>query len=221
MLFAACVVALGSLASAAAAAAAPGFQFPDTVPLEKRQTEGPAYQCHANCGYAIQNSSKDGYCKDEAWLKLLDGCLDCALQYNIWQHYSNKVGAAAQKCGLDATPKPAAGGQSSAAPTSAAVTTTAAASSTAVVQPTSAAGQSSQQSSAVSAIPTPTAPGSTVKSATSGVVPTASAPVTSGGRTTTPASPSPSSVTVSQGSRILGSSILVAGAAVLFAATWC
>ncbi|KND93681.1 hypothetical protein TOPH_01411 [Tolypocladium ophioglossoides CBS 100239] len=241
MRFAACVIALGSVASAAAAAAAaaaPGFQFPDAVPLEKRQTDDPSYQCHANCGYAIQNSSKDGYCKDGAWLKLLDGCLDCALEYKIWQWYGDKVSAAAKKCGLDATPKPATGGQPSAAPTSTAVTTTPAASSTAAVQLTSTASQSSQQSSAVSTAPTATAPGSTVGSATSSVVPTPSAPVTSGGRTNTvrdspcfwlltitdlafkTASPAPSSVAVSQGSQMLGSSILVAGAAVLFATTW-
>ncbi|PNY28911.1 Uncharacterized protein TCAP_01171 [Tolypocladium capitatum] len=183
MRFAACVVvALGSLASAAAA----GFQFPDAVPLERRQTDGPAYQCHANCGYAIQNSTKDGYCKDEAWRKLLDDCLDCALGNNIWQWYGDQVSAAANKCGLNATPKPTTGGPSSAAPTSAAVT------------------------SAVSAAPA---------SATKCLASTPSGPVNSGDCTNTTASPAPSSAAVSRGSQMFGSSMLVAGVAVLFAAT--
>lgn len=43
---------LGSLATLAAANAPAKreFQFPDTVPMHKRQTSGPAYECHASCG---------------------------------------------------------------------------------------------------------------------------------------------------------------------------
>jgi hypothetical protein len=44
------LVAIGSVASLVTAAATPGFEFPDTVPMHKRQTEGPAYECHASCG---------------------------------------------------------------------------------------------------------------------------------------------------------------------------
>mgnify|MGYP000871441820 CR=1 FL=1 len=44
------IVALGSLASSAVAVARTGFEFPDSVPMHKRQTSGPSYECHANCG---------------------------------------------------------------------------------------------------------------------------------------------------------------------------
>ncbi|ODA82461.1 hypothetical protein RJ55_00968 [Drechmeria coniospora] len=197
------VVVLGSLASAvaAAAAAAGSFQFPESVPLHSRQTQGPSYQCHANCGYAIQNSVREGYCNDDAWLDLLDGCLDCALEYNIWQHYGNKVGAAAEKCGLDASPRQPGNGQSSAAPTSAAPATTVTgtssavvvqpttatgASSAVIVQPTTATGASSavvvQPTTAVSSALRPSPPSfSPTKVSTiagSGVTTSASAPVT-------------------------------------------
>ncbi|KAF5123324.1 hypothetical protein E5D57_011236 [Metarhizium anisopliae] len=131
MRFTASALAIGAVASLAAAVANPDFSFPDIVPMAKRQTSGPAYQCHASCGYAIQNSARDGYCQDQSWVKLLDDCLDCALKYKIWQWYGDKVSAAAGKCGLDATPKPVEDGGSSqvgsgtAAPSTAPITTAA------------------------------------------------------------------------------------------------
>ncbi|CEJ89801.1 hypothetical protein VHEMI05625 [[Torrubiella] hemipterigena] len=103
MRFAIPFVALSSLASALVAPQDDSF-FLDNVPLDKRQTGDPTYQCHANCGYTIQKGVGD-YCKNEEWLGLLRGCLDCALQYDIWKSYGNKVSAAAKACGLDATPK--------------------------------------------------------------------------------------------------------------------
>lgn len=63
-------------------------------------------------GYAIKNATGE-YCKNDKWLGLLKGCLACANEFNIWQYYGNKVGAAAKACGLDATPKPAGNGGSS------------------------------------------------------------------------------------------------------------
>lgn len=39
--------AVGLLAASAVATA---FEFPASVPMNKRQTEGPSYDCHANCG---------------------------------------------------------------------------------------------------------------------------------------------------------------------------
>ncbi|EFY98091.1 hypothetical protein X797_009064 [Metarhizium robertsii] len=131
MRFTASALAIGAVASLAAAVANPDFNFPDIVPMAKRQTSGPAYQCHASCGYAIQNSARDGYCQDQSWVKLLDDCLDCALKYKIWQWYGDKVSAAAGKCGLDATPKPVDDGGSSqvgsgtAAPSTTPITTAA------------------------------------------------------------------------------------------------
>lgn len=71
------------------------------------------YSCLIVTGYAIKDSRNEGYCKNEKWLGLLKDCLDCALKYEIWQWYGDKVGAAAKACGLDATPvDPNAGGDS-------------------------------------------------------------------------------------------------------------
>lgn len=51
MRFTASALAIGAVASLAAAVANPDFfSFPDIVPMAKRQTSGPAYQCHASCG---------------------------------------------------------------------------------------------------------------------------------------------------------------------------
>jgi hypothetical protein len=164
MRFLASAVIIGSAATLATAAAKPDFEFPSVVPLARRQTSGPDYECHASCGtqathdtqggqvanqsvgYAIQNSAKEGYCKDESWVKLLDECLDCALQYQIWQWYGAKVSAAAKKCGLEATPKPADGGASSRVePTTAAPSTTAIHSSPSPAASTSAVASSAVQ----------------------------------------------------------------------------
>ncbi|KAJ6438245.1 hypothetical protein O9K51_08837 [Purpureocillium lavendulum] len=246
MHFAASIIALGSLAASAAAAAAPGFQFPAAVPLDKRQTSGPAYECHAHCvaclpvlplafprtkvltrdgsqGYAIQNAAKEGYCKDDAWLKDLDGCLKCAIEQDIWKYYGTKVGAAAKACGLDATPVQPGGGesQSSAAPsTSAAASTPAQQPSSSAAQPTTGAQQpSTTQSSAAPTAPSATASGSANPPTTGTVSPTASGPAASHSSNST-ASASPSSVTVSGGSQVLGSSLFVGGIAALVAAAW-
>ncbi|KAJ4165656.1 hypothetical protein LMH87_007280 [Akanthomyces muscarius] len=148
MHFVASLVAVGSIASLASASA--GFEFPAAVPLSKRQTSGPAYNCHANCGYAIQDSAKDGYCEDSKWKDLLSGCLDCAMTYDIWKYYGDKVGAAAKKCGLDATPKAAAASGSastSEAPKTTAAQSSAPASSAPATQP-SASGHPSQPATA-------------------------------------------------------------------------
>ncbi|KAG8406919.1 hypothetical protein J3459_018537 [Metarhizium acridum] len=106
-------------------------------------------------GYAIQNSAKDGYCRDQSWAKLLDDCLSCALKYNIWRWYGDKVSVGAGKCGLDATPKPVEDGGSSqvgsetAAPSTAPITTEA--------QHTNAPGQTTHaESRSVSGPVTPT-----------------------------------------------------------------
>lgn len=61
-------------------------------------------------GFALRGSSEDGFCDDSEWLELFNGCLDCALEFDIWRHYGNGLTPAAESCGLDATPKPADGG---------------------------------------------------------------------------------------------------------------
>ncbi|KAF1738971.1 hypothetical protein CRV24_000901 [Beauveria bassiana] len=161
MHFVASLVAVGSAVSLASAGSI-GFEFPASVPLSKRQTSGPAYECHANCGYAIQDSAKEGYCSDARWKSLLSNCLDCALTYDIWKHYGTKVGAAAEKCGFESTPKPS-GGAGSAAPSEPAKTDASAPASSA---PASSAPASSAPATQSSAAGQPSAPGQTSQSAT-------------------------------------------------------
>lgn len=74
-------------------------------------------------GYALQGSSEEGYCDDSEWLDLFNGCLDCALEFDIWRHYGGGLTPAAEACGLDATPKPADGGDDEATTTAAETTT--------------------------------------------------------------------------------------------------
>ncbi|KAM3514407.1 hypothetical protein MY11210_001961 [Beauveria gryllotalpidicola] len=162
MHFVASLVAVGSAASLASAGSI-GFEFPASVPLSKRQTSGPAYDCHASCGYAIQDSTKEGYCSDAKWKSLLSGCLDCALTYDIWKYYGTKVGAAAEECGLEATPKPS-GGAGSATPSEPAKTDASAPASSAPASSVPASSAPATQSS--SSASQPSAPGQTSQSAT-------------------------------------------------------
>ncbi|KAJ0419029.1 hypothetical protein BJY00DRAFT_173524 [Aspergillus carlsbadensis] len=84
---------------------ASAFQYPDFVPLHKRQAPGtPQYDCHANCGGVITASRQDDFCDSSDFQSMLSACLDCALVYDIWRYYGNSVGAAAEECGLDGTP---------------------------------------------------------------------------------------------------------------------
>merc|ERR1711939_484548 len=83
------------------------LMFPETVPLYRRQAPGtPEYDCHANCGAVIVDGRTAGYCDSANFTTALDACLDCALQYDIWQYYGDSVSEAAEGCGLDATPIP-------------------------------------------------------------------------------------------------------------------
>lgn len=45
------IVVLGSLTASAIAVARPAFVIPDFVPVERRQTSGPVYECHSDCGW--------------------------------------------------------------------------------------------------------------------------------------------------------------------------
>ncbi|KAM0434043.1 hypothetical protein ACHAPT_003987 [Fusarium lateritium] len=135
-------VVLGSLAALASAATKREFQFPDSVPLHRRQPSGPEYQCHANCGYTILNADEEGYCDSDEWKKLLADCLKCANQYDMWGDYGDGVKGVAKACGIDAEPEGASGG--SATGTSAAAATTTVATSVR----TSAAETSADESSA-------------------------------------------------------------------------
>lgn len=56
MHLAASLIAFGSLAATAAAAAAPDFVFPDPVLLQRRQAGDVSdenYKCHENCGMCL------------------------------------------------------------------------------------------------------------------------------------------------------------------------
>ncbi|KAH8177145.1 hypothetical protein LIA77_02227 [Sarocladium implicatum] len=103
------VAFVAPIVALASASANPAFEFPASVPLAKRQRDGPAFQCHSDCGNAILKVRASDVCDDEEWQSLLDNCLDCALKYDIWQYYGGELKPAAEECGIDATPKPAGG----------------------------------------------------------------------------------------------------------------
>ncbi|KAJ6150415.1 hypothetical protein N7471_001614 [Penicillium samsonianum] len=92
-------------AFACAVISASAFEFPDFVPLHKRQDPGtPAYECHANCGGVITAGRSDGYCDTDNFKTELTDCLNCAVEFDIWKYYGGSVSKAATACGLDATP---------------------------------------------------------------------------------------------------------------------
>lgn len=81
-----------------------GFQFPDAVPIEKRQVSGPQFECHSACGNTILESENAGYCDSSEWRELLDECLICVEEFPIWQWYGEGVQGAAAGCDLSAEP---------------------------------------------------------------------------------------------------------------------
>ncbi|KEF61236.1 uncharacterized protein A1O9_02801 [Exophiala aquamarina CBS 119918] len=96
-------------ASVSAVVAAGSSSYPDTAALLRRQAPGtPQYDCHANCGGVITIARTENYCENSTFTTELEACLDCALEYDIWQYYGESVAAAAEGCGLDATPVAAA-----------------------------------------------------------------------------------------------------------------
>ncbi|KAK5993744.1 hypothetical protein PT974_07181 [Cladobotryum mycophilum] len=189
------LITLGSIASLAMASTQ---LDPEFLALSSRQTSGPVYECHANCGYTIQDSRQDGYCKDPKWLGYLDGCLNCALKYDIWKDYGTQVTAAAKACGLDATPKSA----EQVAASSAGVP------SSTVAGPTSTAAVKTTESSSVV---TPVATSTTTTSS----VPVSSVPASSvsftSPHTNTTGTAGPTTVPVSAGSQLWKASVIVTG----------
>ncbi|OAL24294.1 hypothetical protein AYO20_10721 [Fonsecaea nubica] len=102
----------------ASASASISFEYHPSVPLERRQEPGtPAYECHANCGGVITAGRTEGYCDSANFTTILEDCLECALEFDIWRYYGESVSAAATGCGLDATPVPASNGTSATEPT--------------------------------------------------------------------------------------------------------
>ncbi|CRJ81674.1 hypothetical protein BN1723_006669 [Verticillium longisporum] len=82
-----------------------GYEYLDVVPLEARQATGEKFECHSNCGNAILGSN-DGevHCSNSTWLDLLEECLECANEFDIWQHYGQGVEEGAEACDLEAVP---------------------------------------------------------------------------------------------------------------------
>ncbi|KAL9575759.1 hypothetical protein ACKAV7_000116 [Fusarium commune] len=97
------------LASASLAVAVdPRFEFPDTVPLVKRQQPGLLI--------TLARDDED-FCDSDEWNERYGRCMSCANTYDIWKYYGSGVGRVAQQCGL--TPKPSPSGSSGAASTTA------------------------------------------------------------------------------------------------------
>ncbi|KAF5246870.1 hypothetical protein FAUST_1055 [Fusarium austroamericanum] len=102
-------VAYTLLASATLAVAVdPRFEYPDTVPLVKRQQPGtPQYACHEDCGLLITlaRENKD-FCDSQEWNEHYDKCMECAETYGIWKYYGSGVSKVAGQCDLSPTPSP-------------------------------------------------------------------------------------------------------------------
>ncbi|CAI7622823.1 unnamed protein product [Penicillium discolor] len=114
-------------AFACAVISASAFEFPDFVPLHRRQDPGtPAYECHANCGGIITAARTDGYCDADDFKTELTDCLNCAVEFDIWKYYGSSVSKAATACGLDATPVEASSTSTEASSTSAEASATSA-----------------------------------------------------------------------------------------------
>ncbi|EXJ85335.1 hypothetical protein A1O1_05699 [Capronia coronata CBS 617.96] len=98
-----------SISLLAFAAIGLAFEYPDFVPLHRRQEPGtPLYECHANCGGVITQSRTEDFCNGDLFNSYYSACMTCALTYDIWQYYGNSVTTAGETCGLDTTPEPAA-----------------------------------------------------------------------------------------------------------------
>ncbi|KAH8429320.1 uncharacterized protein LDX57_006987 [Aspergillus melleus] len=152
---------------------ASAFDYPEFVPLHRRQDPGtPAYECHANCGGVITSSRSDDFCDSSTFKSQLSDCLKCANEFDIWKYYGNSVSKAAESCGLDSTPEDAGNddGDSASTTVGPAPTTSAGSSVTATEAPTEAATTSTENEE------TTTAPGTTAPSATQSFTTTASAP---------------------------------------------
>jgi hypothetical protein len=152
-------VAVAAPVLALASASAAEFQFPDSVPMHKRQTSGPKFECHSACGNTIlQSQSNADYCDDSTWNGLFEDCMDCALEFEIWQYYSPQVKPAAEACGLDPTPKPVGGGSEggSDTTTSAAAQTTSEAAATEAASTTEAAAEEPTEAATEAPVEEPT-----------------------------------------------------------------
>lgn len=107
----------------------PRFEFPDTVPLVKRQQPGtPQYACHEDCGkytmvlstcvitnkfrlgLLITLARETGFCDSDEWNERYGRCMECANTYGIWKYYGEGVEKAAEQCNLSPSPSPSGAG---------------------------------------------------------------------------------------------------------------
>ncbi|KAJ4014175.1 hypothetical protein NW752_005894 [Fusarium irregulare] len=131
------LVAYTLLASATLSLAIdPRFEFPDTVPLVKRQQPGtPQYACHEDCGLliTIAREEKD-FCESDEWTSHYDKCMECANTYGIWKYYGEGISRVAKQCDLSPSPSPS--GAAAAEQSTSAVATTEAEVTSAVAEST-------------------------------------------------------------------------------------
>ncbi|KAF4989117.1 hypothetical protein FGRMN_9360 [Fusarium graminum] len=155
----------------------PRFQFPDTVPLMKRQQPGtPQYACHEDCGLLITLAREKGFCDSNEWNEHYDRCMECANTYGIWKYYGEGVSKVAEQCKLSPSPSPS--GAAAASTTIKTPETTQAEELGITAANVSADGPSTSASMISSEVTTEAAPTKAVE-------------------TTTPSTPTPSSVVVS------------------------
>ena len=131
--------------------------YPESFPIQRRQDAPqpgtPEYACHENCGGVIVDARTESYCTSSNFTSALNACLDCALEFDIWQYYGDSVAAAATACGLDAAPVAANATNTTSATTSASAAATTTGSAT-----SSAAGASTASLTSTSSSPVPTSP---------------------------------------------------------------
>ncbi|CAJ0552596.1 Ff.00g006740.m01.CDS01 [Fusarium sp. VM40] len=177
----------------------PRFEFPDTVPLVKRQQPGtPQYACHEDCGLLITLARETGFCDSDEWNERYGRCMECANTYGIWKYYGEGVEKAAEQCDLSPSPSPSGAGAVS--------TAVSAAVSTAVKTPTSTAEEPES-----TAVDTSTNAPEVSETATTAVTPSEVAPVvvtsaedTSKQTEVTTPTPTPSAVATNSASRQYG-----------------
>ncbi|KAG8675886.1 hypothetical protein FPOAC1_001881 [Fusarium poae] len=75
----------------------PRFEYPDTVPLVKRQQPGLLI--------TLARENKD-FCDSQEWNEHYDKCMECAETYGIWKYYGSGVSKVAEQCDLSPTPSP-------------------------------------------------------------------------------------------------------------------
>lgn len=125
-------------------------------PKLRKKTTIPTVLCLTNSvshqtGGVISIGRTENYCQNSTFTTELKACLECALEYNIWQYYGESVSAAAEGCGLDATPLAAANATTNGTATSTAIGSTTSGAGGATTTAATASGSGSSNSAGASA----------------------------------------------------------------------